>query len=343
MVVIRKKRKVSKETRKSMFDEELDKYETYEQYLDSLVSEEDHKYLQDEEMARAIAELGYRSSGDTLTRENFYKLKNKLAEARLLTMQRRPSDPNGLADSRGSSVSSEGDSNAEPENQANTLSRPISTASNNKSRHGIVRALRSRVQALRSGELLSILFIRTKMPRKPRSIYLGTIGAPARAKMWDSIKSSVDGEPGDMEISGHIDLDMRMKTENILPYINGEKRMLPKKTDLTFYNWDRGTAAYNSTDNFQVVAELPRLLLRHIGSDATLDITTSTPGILNVPTSSIQFSICFLSIDAKRSMESKTTRGSGWQHIKTSDDETYAMIFDVYILYEGSNNSRNSD
>ena len=43
-----------------MFDEELDKYETYEQYLDSLVSEEDHKYLQDEEMARAIAELGYR-------------------------------------------------------------------------------------------------------------------------------------------------------------------------------------------------------------------------------------------------------------------------------------------
>ena len=97
--------------------------------------------------------------------------------------------------------------------------------------------------------------------------------------MWDSIKSSVDGEPGDMEISGHIDLDMRMKTENILPYINGEKRMLPKKSDLTFYNWDRGTAAYNSTENFTVVAELPRLLLRHTGSDATLDITTSTPGI----------------------------------------------------------------
>ena len=97
--------------------------------------------------------------------------------------------------------------------------------------------------------------------------------------MWDSIKSSVDGEPGDMEISGHIDLDMRMKTENILPYINGEKRMLPKKSDLTFYNWDRGTAAYNSTDNFTVVAELPRLLLRHTGSDATLDITTSTPGM----------------------------------------------------------------
>ena len=37
-----------------------DKRKAVEEYLDSLVSEEDHKYLQDEEMARAIAELGYR-------------------------------------------------------------------------------------------------------------------------------------------------------------------------------------------------------------------------------------------------------------------------------------------
>ena len=77
---------------------------------------------------------------------------------------------------------------------------------------------------------------------------------------------------------------MRMKTENILPYINGEARLVPKKTDLTYYNWDRGTAAYNSTSNFQVVAELPRLLLRHVGTDANLDITTSTPGNFKIYT-----------------------------------------------------------
>ena len=59
--MVRKKRvKDVKKDKKSMFDEEIDKYNTYEEYLDSLVSEEDHKYLQDEEMARAIAELGYR-------------------------------------------------------------------------------------------------------------------------------------------------------------------------------------------------------------------------------------------------------------------------------------------
>ena len=40
----------------------VDGYETYEEYLDSLVSEEDHHYLDDEEMARCIAELGYRSA-----------------------------------------------------------------------------------------------------------------------------------------------------------------------------------------------------------------------------------------------------------------------------------------
>ena len=104
------------------------------------------------------------------------KFKNKLAEARLLTMQRRSSDP--MADSQDSSeVSSDQEPEAAENNQDNptTISRPISTASN-KSSHGIVRALRSRVQALRTGELLSILFIRTKMPRKARSIYLGTIG-----------------------------------------------------------------------------------------------------------------------------------------------------------------------
>ena len=37
-----------------MFDEEVDGYSTYEEYLDSLVTEEDHHYLEDEEMARYV-------------------------------------------------------------------------------------------------------------------------------------------------------------------------------------------------------------------------------------------------------------------------------------------------
>ena len=92
------------------------------------MSEEDHHYLDDEEMARCIAELGYRcailrlevmeitdciivcrevhnkescrSSGDTLTRENFYKTKARLAEKRMLT-RKSPTGTLGIADRSG--------------------------------------------------------------------------------------------------------------------------------------------------------------------------------------------------------------------------------------------------
>jgi len=33
------------------------------------------------------SQVSFRSSGDTLTRENFYKMKSRLAEKRLLTMK----------------------------------------------------------------------------------------------------------------------------------------------------------------------------------------------------------------------------------------------------------------
>ncbi len=141
----------------------------------------------------------------------------------------------------------------------------------------LAKALRSRVPAIRNGELLTILFMRTKVPRKPRSIYLGNIGAAARASMRGA-RRNAEGDAAEVEISGHIDIDARMKTENIMPYLNGEKRLVPRKGDLTYYNWDRGTAYFSSTPNFDVVAKLPSLRLRHVNSDAKLDITTSAPG-----------------------------------------------------------------
>ncbi|CAN0249812.1 unnamed protein product [Ectocarpus sp. 8 AP-2014] len=46
----------------------VEQYETYEDYLDSQVTETDMYYLQDEDLARQLVELGYRGSGDTLQR-----------------------------------------------------------------------------------------------------------------------------------------------------------------------------------------------------------------------------------------------------------------------------------
>ena len=58
--------------------------------------------------------------------------------------------------------------------------------------------------------------LRTRIPRKPRTIYLGSIGASARAEMWAAKKVS---EPTEMEISGHIDLDMRLAHLLILEFV----------------------------------------------------------------------------------------------------------------------------
>lgn len=47
----------------------VEKYETYEDYLDSQLTSHDMNYLEDEEMARQLVELGYRGLGDTIRRE----------------------------------------------------------------------------------------------------------------------------------------------------------------------------------------------------------------------------------------------------------------------------------
>lgn len=54
-------------------DRRLLQFSNYEEYLDSLNTDQDDCYLGSIEARRAIAELGYRSSGETLSREQFEK------------------------------------------------------------------------------------------------------------------------------------------------------------------------------------------------------------------------------------------------------------------------------
>ena len=62
-------------------DEVVDLYDTYEDYLNVFITEDDMLYLGEEEIARLIVELGYRSSG-TLSREKFFQTKAELSAAR---------------------------------------------------------------------------------------------------------------------------------------------------------------------------------------------------------------------------------------------------------------------
>ena len=70
----------------------------------------------------------------------------------------------------------------------------------------------------------SVLFMRTTVPKKmhrhsARSVSLANSGSDR------------------IEISGHIDLSHRFQTEHFTPYLTGEKRLVPRKGDLTYYNW----------------------------------------------------------------------------------------------------------
>jgi len=47
----------------------VEQFDTYEDYLDSQLTETDLGYLEDEEMARQVVELGYRGLADTIRRE----------------------------------------------------------------------------------------------------------------------------------------------------------------------------------------------------------------------------------------------------------------------------------
>ncbi|CEG46919.1 Protein of unknown function DUF4464 [Plasmopara halstedii] len=171
--------------------ESLNCFPTYEDYLDSRLSETDRFYLEDEELARQLVELGYRGSGETLRRDDF--------EARKKAERERNT------------------------HKASVL-KPLASAGKDLSQYPFLAALASREDLVRNGKLTCIIFIRDK---------------------------NVKGQ----EISGYIDYALRLKTEPFELYFEQKKKLLPKSSDLSYYNWETQTSTSNSTPNFQVIAD----------------------------------------------------------------------------------------
>uniref|UniRef100_A0A7S3IQ90 Cilia- and flagella-associated protein 299 n=1 Tax=Strombidium inclinatum TaxID=197538 RepID=A0A7S3IQ90_9SPIT len=63
-----------------------------------------------------------------------------------------------------------------------------------------------------------------------------------------------DQRKGRNEISGYIDLAHRLKTEDFRQIFEGKKMLMPKPTDLSFFNWDAQYATLNDSPNFRVDA-----------------------------------------------------------------------------------------
>jgi hypothetical protein len=167
-------------------------YETYEDYLDSQIKPEDRKYLEDEEMAHFLVELGYRVSGETMKREDFEARKaqmEKLKEKSLLKQ-----------------------------------AKPLSNAGFSFEGKPFLQALADREGPVRNGKLSCIIFVRHTNQKK-------------------------------QEVSGYIDYGHRLITEDFVQYFSGKKPLLPRPSDLSYYNWETQLSTSNSTPNFQVKAD----------------------------------------------------------------------------------------
>ncbi|KAF0981940.1 hypothetical protein FDP41_011801 [Naegleria fowleri] len=66
------------------------------------------------------------------------------------------------------------------------------------------------------------------------------------------------------EVSGYIDYGHRLKSEDFEEYFSLKKRLMPKTSDLSYYNWKTQTVSYNNSSTFQVIANSENgLFFRH--------------------------------------------------------------------------------
>eukprot|EP01113_Clastostelium_recurvatum_P000497 TRINITY_DN10227_c0_g1_i3.p1 TRINITY_DN10227_c0_g1~~TRINITY_DN10227_c0_g1_i3.p1 ORF type:complete len:241 (-),score=48.02 TRINITY_DN10227_c0_g1_i3:377-1099(-) len=173
-------------------DHIISSYATYEEYLDAQISAKDLYYLEDENLARQLVELGYRGSGETLRREEF-ETRKKAAE--IVRVQK-----------------------------AKAMHKTLASQGKDLSESPFLQELADREEMVRNGKLTSIIFIR-------------------------------DRNRKGQEISGYIDYAHRLKTEHFEVYFERKKKLLPRPTDLSFYNWETQTPTSNPTPNFQVIAD----------------------------------------------------------------------------------------
>lgn len=105
-------------------------FASYEDYLDRQITPLDLYYLEDNELARQLVELGYRGNGEILTREEFEVRKQAAESARSAKLRNAP--------------------------------RALASAGKSFEGKPLLAALAQREEAVRSGKLTTIVFIRHK-------------------------------------------------------------------------------------------------------------------------------------------------------------------------------------
>merc|ERR1719164_319705 len=109
-------------------------------------------------------------------------------------------------------------------NKLRSTPKALASASKDVTGFPFLASLANREELVRNGKLTTIVFLR-------------------------------DRNGKGQEVSGYVDYAHRLKAENFEPYFEGRKKLMPKPTDLSYYNWETQTSTSNSTPNFQVIAD----------------------------------------------------------------------------------------
>ncbi|KAL0232150.1 hypothetical protein PCE1_003146 [Barthelona sp. PCE] len=194
-------------------------FNTYEEYLDSQITQLDLYYLESQDLARQLVELGFKGHGDTLSRDEWEKRKAEQEQNKNYRTRRNETDPSGLGF----------DLDGFP----------------------VLQSLQQMEEDVLSGKLSVIIFIR-------------------------------DYNNKGQEISGYIDYGERLKTEDFRSYfdVKSRKRLLPKSSDLSYYNWESGQLSSNSSSNFEVITDPEEGLIFKNKRDRKVIVTnpTMSPG-----------------------------------------------------------------
>ncbi|XP_055354961.1 uncharacterized protein LOC129600463 [Paramacrobiotus metropolitanus] len=174
-----------------LLGEAIERFRTYAEYLNSQISEEDMFYLGDHRMAQKIVEQGLHNNREKFTRKTFEREQVAAAERRRL----------------------------EREEHQNKITATFTAIQEDCVLQELVR----RKDANENGQLLTIIFIRTR---------------------------STKGQ----EISGYVDYAHRLKTDKTWKEVfSGRRTLAPRPSDLSYFNWDTLESTLNDTPNFQVI------------------------------------------------------------------------------------------
>jgi len=122
-----------------------------------------------------------------------------------------------------------------------------------------LQELAKREEEIKNGRLKTILFIRVEEKatdgdedEQGEMSSTRKTASPGKAKKKDIKKEQATEKK--KEISGYIDLAQRFQAEDFRPYFTGEKRLLPRNGDLSYYNWKAQNPTVSDSRNFRVIA-----------------------------------------------------------------------------------------